>query len=661
MLFQDLNDGADSVTQAAPGRSNQTETHPQPDAQLQAEAMAALHEVLGSVREAKTDQTVPADVSAADEALEALLSSDQKKEKYSIDLIDVEAVKKTDNPNYISMDTTTGKKRDYGAAVPKAAFSYHLEYLKDGVYLVTSGVDATDDGQRAEIMAHVASKKVTDVNMQKMLGAIFKGGDQNICIAPPQEEPSIDESYALEISPDHLAAFITLSRPEGPAAKRLDAEEVERQLRDVHGIQYGIISDAVREACENPQYGIPVQVAWGYPAVPGEDGYLEWHFNKEMAMQPMLRQVADDEKIDFKDLVLYEQAVKDQVLVTKVLPKEGTSGKSVLGQMIPTQTGKTFNLPKGRNTYITEDKLQLCAAVNGRVDFMGGCVSVSSIYIVQGNVDLHTGNVSFDGDICVNGNVMSDFSLTATGNIEVKGLVEAAKLTAGHDIFIRGGLQGGGKGIMMAKGDIFAQYVQYATVQTNGNLVTSSVIHCNVVAFGAVQVISGVGTILGGNICAGTYVAARTIGNKSNCPTNLEIGLPRIYRSRMKDLEKEMRQMETEIAKYYPLLHQESLGQLTPKQKQLRMEAAKRLLLRKRQLEECNNEYEDIKVRLAEADKGKVHVLNRIFPRVMILINELQYITTTEVSFATFRAAEGEVEFTSCRYVPDMDIRMKKR
>lgn len=619
----------------------------QPEARLQEEAMAALHEVLGSVREGTGNAAAGAEPTA-DAMLEELLEVDKSKQKFSIGLI--EPVPKNALEFEPEPEMPTGPP-----------FSYRLEYQPDGVYLVTENVDPTSDAQRAEIIQFLSHKQVMDVEKPKVFGAVFKGGSQNVCIAPPQAEPSVDESFTVEISPDRLSASIILTAPEGPAAKRLEVAKVEKQLQDVHGIQYGIVPDAIRDALESPQYGVPVQVAWGYPAVPGEDGWLEWHFNKDIASQPTIREAGEDEKIDFKDLVLYEQVEKDQVLVTKVLPKEGTSGRSVLGQMIPTQTGKTFNLPRGRNTYITEDKMQLCAEVSGRVDYINGSVTVSSIYIVQGNVDLHTGNIAFDGDICVNGNVMSDFTLTATGNIEVKGLVEAARLTAGRDIIIRGGLQGGGKGLLVSKGDIFAQYVQYATVQTNGNLSTSSLIHSNVVAFGAVEVISGVGTIMGGNVCAGTHIAARSIGNKSNCPTSLEVGLPRMYRARMKELEKENRRMETEIAKYYPLLHQESLGQLTPKQKQLRMEAAKRLLLRKRQMEENNQEYEDIKARMDDAGNGKVHVLNRVFPRVNILINELQYITTAEISFATFRVTDSEIEFTSCRYMPEEAVRMKKR
>ena len=55
------------------------------------------------------------------------------------------------------------------------------------------------------------------------------------------------------------------------------------------------------------------------------------------------------------------------------------------------------------------------AEKTGRVDYKNRSVTVSSCYTVSGDADLSVGNISFNGDVLIKGNVISDITIEASG------------------------------------------------------------------------------------------------------------------------------------------------------------------------------------------------------------------------------------------------------
>ncbi len=70
------------------------------------------------------------------------------------------------------------------------------------------------------------------------------------------------------------------------------------------------------------------------------------------------------------------------------------------------------------------------------------------------------GNINFPGDVEIKGNVISNLTVTATGNIEILGAVEAASIIAGKNIVLKTGIQGMDKGVLQAGGNITARFIE---------------------------------------------------------------------------------------------------------------------------------------------------------------------------------------------------------
>ena len=108
---------------------------------------------------------------------------------------------------------------------------------------------------------------------------------------------------------------------------------------------------------------------------------------------------------------------------------------------------KRTTLRFGHNITLSEDRKTLTADVDGHVMLVEGKVFVSNVLEVE-NVDISTGNIEYEGSVKVNGNVCTNFSVKAKGNIEVSGVVEGACLEADGNIIIARGMNGMARGCL---------------------------------------------------------------------------------------------------------------------------------------------------------------------------------------------------------------------
>ncbi|MFO7820027.1 MAG: FapA family protein, partial [Halanaerobacter sp.] len=63
---------------------------------------------------------------------------------------------------------------------------------------------------------------------------------------------------------------------------------------------------------------------------------------------------------------------------------------------------------------------------------------ISETYVIEGNVDNRVGNIDFDGNVIVKGDVKENFKIRARGKIEVAGNVNQALLEANDGIIVHG-------------------------------------------------------------------------------------------------------------------------------------------------------------------------------------------------------------------------------
>ena len=136
--------------------------------------------------------------------------------------------------------------------------------------------------------------------------------------------------------------------------------------------------------------------------------------------------------------------------------------------------------------------------VSGNVTLVSDEVFVSDCYEVPADVGPSTGDISYDGSINVKGNILTGYKVEASGDIYVNGAVEGATLIAGGKIVLNRGIQGMGKAMMKAEGDVISNFIESANVEAGGKIITDAIMHSNVTAKDSIEVNGRRGMVAGG-------------------------------------------------------------------------------------------------------------------------------------------------------------------
>lgn len=314
----------------------------------------------------------------------------------------------------------------------------------------------------------------------------------------------------LCISRNRMAAWLYVLPPlnggrEITEAILITALEKER-------ITIGILENVLKEISEGPIYGRPVLIARGVLARNGIDGSI-----KELYKRELEPEVKEDEKgnVDYRNLGLI-QSVQEGGVICEITPAvSGENGKTVTGQPYPcTVKGSDPKVPAGRNTVLNEDRTLLLSQKSGHVTFVNERFQVDSVLKIDKDVDAATGNLDYDGDILIAGDVRNGFSVNATGSINIRGSVENARIHAGGHISISSGVLGNGQGTLTSGDYIRCGYLERCTVSAKGSVFADSIMNSKIESGKDIVVTSGKGMIVGGSLQAAGIIRSRIIGSR---------------------------------------------------------------------------------------------------------------------------------------------------
>jgi uncharacterized protein (DUF342 family) len=406
----------------------------------------------------------------------------------------------------------------------------------------------------------------------------------------------------------------------------------------------------VEAVIRNKRYERKYVIAEGKAPVPGENGSLQYHFdNSSLRPKP---QIMDDGTVNFRQLGLLRLCNRGDVLVTSIPPKDGKNGIDVYGNVIPFVKGRPpMPLPKGKNTVISEDGLHLVADVSGQLVISDKKIHISPTLELKANVDNSTGDIDFNGTVTIRGNVVSGFTVKASGNIEVMGVCEAAKLVAEGSIVLGNGAQGMDKGELTAGGDITAKFIESCKVNAGGNIMADSILNSTVRCNGDVVLSGKNGLLVGGSLIAGNKVVARTIGSPMGTQTDVEAGNNPQQLSSYRQMTTDYDKMKLDYEKCDKAIN--TLNEL--KQKNLLSDDKKNLLLRmintkitlRDKMSKLQDEIEGLSTNLT-TNNGTISANKVIRSGVRVTIGNAQLVVRDEIQHCTLRNNGERITIGPC-------------
>jgi hypothetical protein len=367
----------------------------------------------------------------------------------------------------------------------------------------------------------------------------------------------------------------------------------------------------------------------GEEAVEPQDGRLEWsrdYFDTHYPVDPKTGE------IDFKNRV-GNPSVSEGDLVVKVFPaKPGRPGKDLYGTSLPVRPPVAPRFIPTANVKWDEEAGGYRAVCPGRLSFRDHTLRIDPVLRIRGDVSTGTGNIQHNGSVFIQGDVDGGYSVQATGDIEIRGMVYAARINCGGNLAIAGGVNGNSCASIEVRGSVHAKFILNSTVRSHGEVVVEKEIYrSQVETAGEVKVRSG--RIVGGEVVAARGITVRQAGSGSDPRTILAIRPDREILAGIQNLKKRVAESSIHLRALRQLLRdhmdQEALFSDAGKRKLAETAAAAA------QLEEWIAAWsEEIRttVHKLEEDQGAViRVEQRLYPGVWFKIHHGDLRTDVEM------------------------------
>lgn len=433
--------------------------------------------------------------------------------------------------------------------------------------------------------------------------------------------------------------------PPFEGAGELSEQEIIRDLQSI-GVKFGIDNTKILQFLNEKEYGIPYTLARGTAPIEGRDGKIVYNFNIELKPKPKIN---EDGTVDFHSLDNVNHVKAGDVIAYIIPDDPGKPGYDIFGRMIQPRKVKKVVLRNQKNTKISPDGLQLISEISGHVTLEGDKIFISNVLELI-NVDNSTGDIDYDGNIEIKGNVLAGFTVKAAGDISVNGIVEGSKIYAGGNITLNRGIQGMNKANIHAEGNIVCKFIESAeNIYAGGNIETDSILHSKVIAKGKIFVKGLKGIIIGGDVKSSTYIEANSVGNEMGTFTTVGVGVDPAVKKRLDELKKELDKNGNSKIQLNQLIvalrkKQEMFGTLDPDKQQMLQKTMRNMIMLEQQITADKKELEECRLLLTEDTNAKIKINNIIYPETKLAFGEHFLFIREKYNYCQFMKINGEIK-----------------
>lgn len=517
---------------------------------------------------------------------------------------------------------------------------YYVEIFAPGVNGNPVRIEAIEEALKA--------KGIQSYNLAAIVEAIKSNDNVLVKITDKYIDRTYtgDKKYKLEISEDLMKAVITFYPSDEEYV--IKVEELERELRSrnvIHGIQI----ERLKELAIKRDYNKPYVVAEGTAAVDPIPGYIEYKFKTNKDFTP---EIDEQGNVNYKKLSVVSTVQQGAELAVLIQTVDGKPGKNLAGATIPEKKGKPVRIKFGKNTRLSEDRNVLYAEKSGLVKVMDGKIIVNDVYEVPNNVGPSTGDIDFSGSVIVHGNVINGFTVKATGDVEIMGVVEGASVISGGIITLHSGIQGMGKGYVECSGDLQTKFIEQATVVCGGNIHSEAILHSTVTCKGEIKVEGKKGMISGGAVRATTAVYSKTIGSHMGTATEIEVGIDPIVFEEYNELRKSLPKMIEEADKMEKIIallnkRKEVSGELEEDKVEMYKSAVRNKVFLTNKITNSQKRLEELQTEVDQRHSGVVKVLGVLYPGVRIGIGNIYYHVKDQLQYVQLYKDGADIRLTS--------------
>ena len=443
-----------------------------------------------------------------------------------------------------------------------------------------------------------------------------------------------DSDCRVKIANDNMSATLFLTPPAPGYSYTVD--DLTDFLRH-HGVNGGIVFSTLELMIKSGLYYREVEIAKGSLPVHGKNGRYEFFFNRETIKHPLIR---SDGSVDYQSMSVIHNIRKGDTLAIYHPPVPGVHGMDVRGREFRAKPGKELPQIRGVGFERSYDGNTYIAVSEGKIEYENYKLYIRNVYEYVGNLDLVVGRIDFRGDVIIHGNVCAGTQVRASKSITVDGSVESATLIAEGDIILKKGMQGGKRAKIMCGGNVYANFIEFTSVEAKGNVEANIIMNSQITA-GKNIIISGKrGAVVGGSSYAVGMVHTTFLGNVAGVKTIAAVGISKEVEQRNHLLSVKAASARESIGKTLVDIQKFRDSWHNSDSREVREAKLSQLSRRKardeRLLEHVERELKEIEATVENAKEAKVSALNTAYRSVLVRIDDKEKLLQQDMKNVEF-------------------------
>ena len=319
---------------------------------------------------------------------------------------------------------------------------------------------------------------------------------------------------ALEVKGDFYP-----SRYNGRPISRNYIRTILDENKIIYGINRSQLFEAYRKCVNEHLEVLDVLIAKGIPP----ENEIPEHLQKNPYLDRKNEVTSTKNRIDHRVRSPFIIVKKGQALAVLKPRKPGKDGINVLGEAVLHKVVKPESVDAGENTKM-EGKF-LLAAIDGQLVITKGLIGVRDTLVIKGPVDYRTGNISFPGDVYIEGPVCDGFKIYSDGNIIIKQTFDVSNASSKGDLNVAGGIIGRGQAMVKVGGTLKTKFIENCLVACRKAInVETEIINSKIYTMENLEM-GEKGRIIGGEIYAIKGLCAGGLGKKTGKAAHIHCGV----------------------------------------------------------------------------------------------------------------------------------------
>jgi hypothetical protein len=211
-----------------------------------------------------------------------------------------------------------------------------------------------------------------------------------------------------------------------------DAEAELKKNKVTFGLDFAALKETVDKA--EGQFQV---VARGEKIRPGKNGFVEFLIESK---KEKICYDEKKEKVDYREKYRFPTVQKGERIALIHPAVAGLPGQSVSGDILPPAAVKDVVVRCGDGAALQDNGREIAALRDGLLVVKGSFIKVEDLLLHNKDVDLKSGNLRFNGNIQIYGNIREGMQVEAQGNLYVDGNGYEATVQAGEGIHFTGNL-----------------------------------------------------------------------------------------------------------------------------------------------------------------------------------------------------------------------------